>query len=185
MRPSRLIVLPAILTTFLGGCAHVRCATLPQGEPDVAIKYATRGPVGLGHELDYYSTGELRFLAPNNRVYCGHAKGSTTSSINRLLKEDQLQAELRTLGENLRFPSCYLSEYLTISIAGVSRTARIDALQGILLHLAGLMDSAFKSAFGQRYDVLLVERATEQQCEVPPKPRGSPRPHVRKSPPGE
>ena len=42
MRRPPLIVLPAILTTLLGGCAHLRCTTLPPQAPDVAIKYATR-----------------------------------------------------------------------------------------------------------------------------------------------
>ena len=89
------------------------------------------------------------------------------TDINRLLKGEQLPSELHALGDSLRFPGCYISEYLTISIGGVFQTARLDALQGTLLHLAGLMDSAFKSAFGQRYDVLLVQRATDQQCGTP------------------
>jgi len=84
--------------------------------------------------------------------------------VDRFIGDKQALEELRAFGADLRFPDCFLSEYVTIGIDGVSRTARIDALDGRLLEAAKMLDGMFHRHFHDRYDVFLFERATQPNC---------------------
>jgi hypothetical protein len=128
--------------------------------------------------MKYYTTGDLRFLAPNNRLYCSVAAPEERQQVDRLIGDEQALEELRAIGAYLGFPDCVLSEYVTIEIHGVSQTARIDALDGRLLEVAKMLDGIFRKHFRDRYDVSLFLRATQPNCASPRMPELEP-PHHR------
>lgn len=66
--------------------------------------------------------------------------------------------DLKSFGEVLTLPDAFIPETIKISHGHIAKSARIDALRGLLLELVRVLDEVATEEFGRRYQLVIVDR---------------------------
>jgi len=124
----------------------------------VSVVYASGDAVGISQELHYYSNGQLRLVGTDWNAYCGQLTVQGQRELQAFLNAPDFDNELKSFGEVLTLPDAFIPETIKISHGPIAKSARIDALRGLLLELVRILDKAATEEFGRRYQLVIVDR---------------------------